>query len=787
MAGCSSAQRLAICSSNATDVDAGVDQGISIYKSCGDLESNSSKQDKMDEIAEVDVPFDDGSLKQTSGIDISGDFCTKDEKPDLKTFHTDAEVTKADGQLFLNEVIPDAASCNIETNDCKSLGKSEMGDSVCKKNSDMEPDEAVTVCKENGNVECSEAVTSVGVVAGERQGYYLKGTVLKLKQLEFNRKFDGGSDDFPSDSVALKKEMEYSTAIHYDGVNDGDNCAEGFPSPCLNAFTFELDVQEAHPHDATRGPSEALEIVSCSFGTDLAKPDCPFKGQAICHVQSSVSISENNMFLPKVSSVPATEAIEAIDQTKLGITNRVDHEETEADLANVVDCDEDYAWSCSSVTSEPIIFFPESKSPSDDGTRIKKMQELGLSIKSNVLGFEVLERDSGDSGTASDPCSQQMDNQKPDKEKAAECTLGNSGEHPPAETGLSFADNEKENNFFMEPLDELDHHCFQIKHFNDVSEPPSDGFDQQEVLQDQSKELTVSHASNGLPEKKVQISPVMMENKLVDFSCEEIKLNVPDKGVMYHQTAQEFFLRGDMAGLGGASSCTQRYAAPEDTKTSCSVDFTSQTDDIVGHRASISDTTVPSEKHVTDVFVLEAEMSDQHASSFRKKGDKSEINFMDIFEAPSFATLIEPDMQRPPSEIQTMPEKQLTRSSPSVHPERQSEEIFANISNCSPGRHLVPLKVLLDEANRESRRRMLHARDRSLSSRATKVPVSRRTSGESTSTVVTKYQKECFVGVDERVWNSPARLPMVRKRNARARLPWRPFICCPSLKEGAYC
>lgn len=565
MADCSSAQSMAICASNATDVDAGVDLEISIYKSCGDHESNSSKLDKMDEIAEVDVPLDDSSVNQISSIDISDDFCIKDEEPDLKTFHTDTEITKADGQRFLSEVIPDTASCDIETNDCKNLGKSEMDASVCKKNSDMEPDEAVTVCQESGNVECSEAVTSVGVVAGERQGYYLEDTVLKLKHLEFNKKFDGGPDDFPSDSVGLKKEMEYRTAIHYDGAKDGDHCAEGFPSPCLNAFTFELDVQEAHPHDATSGPSEALEIVSCTIGTDLAKPDCSFKGQAICHVQSSVSIPEDNMFLPKVCAIPATEAIEDIDQTKLGITSRVDHEETEVDLANVVGCDEDYAWSCSSVTSEPIIFFPESKFASDDDTRIKKTQELGLSIKSNVLGFNVLEIGSG---TASDPCPQQMDKQKPDKEKAAHCAFGNSSEHPSAETGLPFVDGEKENDFFIEPLDELDHHCFQIKHINDVSGSPSDEFDQQEVLQIQLKEFTVSHASNGLLEKKVQISQVMTENKVVDFSCEEIKLNVLDEGVMYRQTAQEFFLRGDIAGLGGTSTCTQGYATLEDSKTS---------------------------------------------------------------------------------------------------------------------------------------------------------------------------------------------------------------------------
>ncbi|KAH7664162.1 hypothetical protein IHE45_14G102600 [Dioscorea alata] len=599
MADCSSAQSMAICAKNATDVDTGVALEISIYKSRGDHESNSSKLDKMDEITEVDIPLDDSCVNQISSTVISDDFCIKDEEPDLKTFHTDTEITKADGQRFLNEVIPDTASCNIETNDCKDLIKSEMDHSVCMKNNDIEPDEAVTVCQESGNVECSEALTSVGVVAGERQGYYLEDTVLKLKHLEFNKKFDGGPDDFPSDSVGLKKEMVYRTAIHYDGAKDGDHCAEGFPSPCLNAFTFELDVHEAHPHDATSGPSEALEIVSCTIGTDLAKPDCSFKGQAICHVQSSVPISEDNMFPPKVCAVPATEAIEAIeaiDQTKLGITSRVDHEETEVVLANMVDCDEDYAWSCSSVTSESIIFFPESKFASDDDTMIKKTQELGLSIKSNVLGFNVLEIGSG---TASDPCPQQMDKQKPVKEKAAHCTFGNSSEHPSAETGLPFADGEKENDFFMEPLDELDHHCFQIKHVNDVSGSPSDEFDQQEVLQDQSKELTVSHASNGLPEKKVQISQVMTENKVVDFSREEIKLNAPDEGVMYRQTAQEFFLRGDIAGLGVTSTCTQGCATLEDSKTSCSVDVTSQKDDIEGHGASISETKVTNQKSIS--------------------------------------------------------------------------------------------------------------------------------------------------------------------------------------------
>ncbi|KAJ0969158.1 hypothetical protein J5N97_022035 [Dioscorea zingiberensis] len=737
MADCSGTQSRVICSSNATDIDARVHLEIKLDKNVrslpilssdhGGFGSNSLNPEKMDEFAEVDS----------------------------KTCYTDIEITKAAEKLFLNEEIPIAASCDVEAN----------------------------ILEKNSNMESSEAVTSVGVVAGERQGYYLND--------DFTRKFDCGPVDFSSaiqigDNVPLYKEMEYSTAIHEDVVKDGDNSAESSPSPCLNAFTFELDVQESHPHAATRGPLEALEIVSCTFGTDLAKPQCPFNAPAIGHAISPVFMSENDLLLPEVSAVPATEVTEAIDQTKLIVNSKVDNGETEVDLANVVECEEDYAWSCSSVTTEPTNFFLELKSPSDDDIRIKKSQELGISINSSILGFGLLDIDSGDLGTAFDLCPHQMN-----KQNLNECIVGNGSEHPRAEADLPFEDGEKENNFIKEPLEELDHQCFQIKN---VGGSPSDEFDQQEVLEDRSKELTVSHVSEGLPETKAQISHFITEDKHVDLSCEEIKLNDLDEGVSYHQTAEEFFLGQDTPVLEGTSACAPRYATLKDSKTNCSVDSTNQEDSIEGDRGSISERTVPSAKHITDELPApETEtlvvMNNLHPSSIEKKGAEAETDCMDIFEAPSFVTLVEPGMQR----AQPMQKKQLTRSSPSVpqiineSPERKSEEIIAKVVGWSPQRPPVPLKTLLDEANRDSRRRMLLARDRSLSSTGTMPQISRRTSAEPTSTLATKYYKEYFVGVDEKVWNSPARFPMVRKRRSKGRfLPWRPFICCPSPKESIY-
>ncbi|CAI0397651.1 unnamed protein product [Linum tenue] len=204
-----------------------------------------------------------------------------------------------------------------------------------------------------------------------------------------------------------------------------------------------------------------------------------------------------------------------------------------------------------------------------------------------------------------------------------------------------------------------------------------------------------------------------------------------------------------------------------------SVKSNSQTDSLETHWGSASDMPVSTAK-----------------TNAPRDSDKT-----DMFEAPSFMTLVEPrtagDQKAAgaSSEIHSAQNPQQSKAQAGWFPSitnvvnesqgrKKNEEIIAKVTNRSHtgGKQHTPLKSLLGEANQETKSRSspTHVKENAA------VVVSKvRDNGVRSSTTI---QEE---GAGRKEWNSPARYPAEIKREKRkekGRPYWAHLVCCASVK-----
>ncbi|KAL6009500.1 hypothetical protein ACLOJK_022729 [Asimina triloba] len=163
----------------------------------------------------------------------------------------------------------------------------------------------------------------------------------------------------------------------------------------------------------------------------------------------------------------------------------------------------------------------------------------------------------------------------------------------------------------------------------------------------------------------------------------------------------------------------------------------------------------------------------------------------DVFEAPSFMTLVEPNKgnkRQATSEIQSAQKPASPSSQPGWFPSlmhvvnesqgrKKNEEIIEKVVNWSPGKPHTPLRNLLVEANIESK----HKPSQKIQDRASPAPREEHAlqeKGTPAKTGNTEVLKETTAKGDiEKEWSSPARLPVVKRERERRKVRgWVPFL-----------
>ncbi|KAJ0034687.1 hypothetical protein Pint_25599 [Pistacia integerrima] len=245
-----------------------------------------------------------------------------------------------------------------------------------------------------------------------------------------------------------------------------------------------------------------------------------------------------------------------------------------------------------------------------------------------------------------------------------------------------------------------------------------------------------------------------------------------------------------------------------------SVDSLSQTDSLEGNWGSISvlstqsDTpavvdseTLPSTDNPASKEAEETNSKKPKGVTERQLSEKS-----DVFEAPSFMTLVEPGggvhQKGSASAIQVTqnPQQQKVPSSeagwfPSLtnvvnesQGRKKNEEIIAKVTNWSAGKQHTPLKNLLSEAN-------LKTKPKSPNLRENKTPVVQKdeTTTKDNGSLAPTVNSILSSGVPAtepakreigKDYNSPARYPADikrEKRKAKGRPYWVQFMCCSSV------
>ncbi|KAJ4968617.1 hypothetical protein NE237_015318 [Protea cynaroides] len=250
---------------------------------------------------------------------------------------------------------------------------------------------------------------------------------------------------------------------------------------------------------------------------------------------------------------------------------------------------------------------------------------------------------------------------------------------------------------------------------------------------------------------------------------------------------------------------------PEKADTNSHDAFGSQTNSVEGHWGSVSDETFPSNSNYEERIIIETETlntdlkdRDQRTNLQTKigasKGQHSDSG--DIFDAPSFMTLVEPgsrgnDQKTASSEIQTIENTQQPNSSPLqagwfpslTHDAAESggrkknEEIIAKVGNWSARKQHMPLGSLLVEASLASKQKSPNA----LGQPAIVTPKSEASaqkhnlSAKTSPLVIAPKASITFAAKgDEKEQNTPGRLPKSKKEKKKTRGKWIKFLCCTS-------
>ncbi|XP_077227299.1 pentatricopeptide repeat (PPR) superfamily protein isoform X2 [Tasmannia lanceolata] len=241
--------------------------------------------------------------------------------------------------------------------------------------------------------------------------------------------------------------------------------------------------------------------------------------------------------------------------------------------------------------------------------------------------------------------------------------------------------------------------------------------------------------------------------------------------------------------------------------TDISVDSTSQIDSVEGYWGSSSDGAVPSISNATDSQTILAteplpginvqtstEASNANIKKENTAGEHRTDN-TDLFEAPSFMTLVEPgrlnnrqpnsaDIQNPqrpnsPS-FQAAWFPSITHVVNESQGRKKNEEIIAKVVNWSSGQPYTPLRNLMVEANHERKQKLPIAPDHITTT-------THKDQAYQDDGLPTKMAPEFSAPLDikgvEKEWNSPARLPESKtgKMKVRGKPYWVSFVCCSSV------
>ncbi|KAB1213503.1 hypothetical protein CJ030_MR5G003427 [Morella rubra] len=247
-----------------------------------------------------------------------------------------------------------------------------------------------------------------------------------------------------------------------------------------------------------------------------------------------------------------------------------------------------------------------------------------------------------------------------------------------------------------------------------------------------------------------------------------------------------------------------------------SVDSYSQADSLEGNWGSVSVLSIQSDAAaVIDAETLPssdnqalAETEAAHSEKpkavpERQPSDKSDKS--DMFEAPSFMTLVEPrdgaGQKAAVSEVQTGQNRQQQSASlqagwfPSLSHvanespgRKKNEEIIAKVTNWSTGKQHTPLKSLLSQASFESKQKSKKPKENPASALQNDETLSKDNGATSTAlyTVLGPESPTTQAAKTEpkKEWSSPARYPSeikTEKRKVKGRPYWVPFVCCSSV------
>ncbi|RZC12545.1 hypothetical protein D0Y65_012355 [Glycine soja] len=213
--------------------------------------------------------------------------------------------------------------------------------------------------------------------------------------------------------------------------------------------------------------------------------------------------------------------------------------------------------------------------------------------------------------------------------------------------------------------------------------------------------------------------------------------------------------------------------------------------------AVIDAETLPSTGLLASTEAGKSNFNDSKATPDRQQSGKSEM-----FEAPSFMTLVDPGQVSPKANASEVQKGQNTQQPDSTSQaawfptltqvvnesqgRKKNEEIIAKVTNWSASKEHTPLKSLLGEAAHSSKPRSPKMEEKSVSQKSGKVP---EKNGSGLTTVNSILGPESPVaqvvkGEVAKEWNSPARYPADikrEKRKVKSRPYWIQLVCCTSV------
>ncbi|TKY59932.1 hypothetical protein E2542_SST17027 [Spatholobus suberectus] len=242
-----------------------------------------------------------------------------------------------------------------------------------------------------------------------------------------------------------------------------------------------------------------------------------------------------------------------------------------------------------------------------------------------------------------------------------------------------------------------------------------------------------------------------------------------------------------------------------------SVDSGSQCDSLEGNWGSVSVLSMQSD---APPAVIDAEISpstgllasteagksnlnNPKAASDRRQSGKSEM-----FEPPSFMTLVEPrqvsskaaasevqkgqNPQQPDSTSQAAWFPTLTQVVNESQGRKKNEEIIAKVTNWSTSKEHTPLKSLLGEAAHSNKPKSPKMEDNSVNQKSGKVPENNGSGLTTVNSILGPESPAAQVvkGEAAKEWNSPARYPADikrEKRKVKSRPYWIQLVCCTSV------